>query len=180
VGHTALGDIVRFSALLGGLFAIAFVSAAAAADQWTTFSDPTEAFRLDVPQQPVVSNDSTTNSRGKVIQSIKYMIDHNTSAMLAMVGDYRGWNLDPDSAIASAVQGVQSNGRTLLNDTAVVIDGHAGHDLKLVDTAGDSLTDRIFFFDDHLYQVITVLTPGATPDDRETVARYAGSLHFLR
>ena len=164
--------------LAAALFVLAS-SSAALADGWTTFTDATGVVSLDVPQQPTYSSEKTTGANGQVIDNAKYLIDGDTVAMLLMIGDFSGRNIDPENALNMAVQGTQSEGRTLVSDNAVTVDGHTGRDIKLTDQSGDSLRDVLFFFNDHLYQVITVTTPGATQDQAAEAQRYSASLHFL-
>jgi hypothetical protein len=166
--------------LLAALLFVLGTAFPAWADDWTTFTDASGTFSLSVPQAPAYSSVSTTRPDGSTVASARYMIEKPSVAMLAMVGDFTGMGVDPEKAVDQAVAGTQSEGRTLLSNTAVTIDGHVGRDIKLTDPDGNALADRLFFFNDHLYQIITVAKPAASQDEIGDIARFAGSLHFLR
>jgi len=172
---------MRVKTMLAALAAMLFAAAAEAApDSWTVFTDPTGTFSLSVPEAPQVINNSTTLDNGKKIAMLEYMIDRSSYAMLTMVSDYSGMSIDASRAVDSAVTGVQQDNRTLQSNTLVTLDGHTGRDVTLTDTSGNRYLDRIFFFDNRLYQTITVVPKDASADQTSVAARYAQSLHFLR
>lgn len=171
---------MRLRIWIAAALCVCFTAAAsAAADNWTSFTDPTGTFSLSVPEAPQVINNSTTLDSGKKIAMLEYMIDRGNYALLTMVSDYAGMNIDPSHAVDSAVTGVQQDNRTLLTNTLVTLDGHTGRDVTLSDASGNRYLDRIFFFNDRLYQTITVVPKDATADQTSTATRYAQSLHFL-
>ncbi|HJW42375.1 MAG TPA: hypothetical protein VJ476_14255 [Rhizomicrobium sp.] len=166
--------------LLATLMFVLSATVPAWAADWTTFTDASGTLSLSVPQSPVYSSGSTRRADGGTATTAEYTIDKGNSTMMALIGDFTGMVIDPATARDRAVGGMQTEGRTLLSDQTVTIDGHAGRDVKLTDAAGDAITDRAFFFGDHLYQIITVTTKTATADQVSDAARYAASLHFLR
>lgn len=159
-------------------FALALASTSAAAENWKKFTDPAGAFSLDVPQQPKVESGTSTNN-GHPVPHTNYMIDRGDSAMLMMDSDFSSMKVDPVHGLDGSVANMQTNGRVLLTDVKVTLDGHKGRDVTLTDPEGRILFDRMFFFNNHLYQAITVVPKDASAAQRATVAHYAKSLHFL-
>jgi hypothetical protein len=166
--------------LIAAAMVALFSLPAHAADVWTTLTDPAGVFAIQVPESPTIKNDSTTGNNGVAVPVVEYMIDRNTSAMIVMVGDFTSQNVDPTKAVEGAVQGVQTGNRTLLTDKVDILDGHAGHTVTLYDTDGNQFSDRIFFIDGRLYQVITVVPKVPLAGQVATVARFSDSFHFLR
>ncbi len=162
------------------LVVLCIAPSAQAGDNWTTFTDNSGTFSLSVPETPTFSAETTMGNNGRSVVNAKYLIDLGSVALLATISDFSGMNTDPAAALDLAVKGVQTESRNLLSDQSVMLDGHPGRDVKLTDADGDAFTDRIFFFDDHLYQFITVATKEAGPDQFATAERYSVSLHFLR
>lgn len=161
----------------------AFVPVAAAgpaAPSWTSFTDPAGNFSIDVPQTPEHATRSTQSANGATIALESYSIDRGDCAVMEIVGDYTGMGLDPARALDDAVTGAQKHDRTLLTNVAVTVDGHPGRDITVSNNKGQLLTDRIFFFGDHLYQTITVVPDHATGEQLSITKRFAQSLHFLR
>lgn len=166
-----------FAALIAA--ALALSASAANAAGWTKFTDPAGAFTLEVPETPKVDTGSS-NNQGHAVPHTNYMIDRGDSAMLMMVSDFSGLKVDPVTGLDGSVANMQTSGRVLVSDVKVMLDGHPGRDVTLTDQQGHILFDRLFFFNNHLYQAITVLPQNPTPAQRAMVTRYAKSLHFLR
>lgn len=156
------------------------LGATPAAADWASFTDPDGVFALDVPQTPQLTEKDSTTGQGIPFHLKEYGIDMGDIAMLMMVGDYSGKNVDAVHAVDDAVSGVESDGTKLLTNEVQTIDGHQGRRVTWRDSDGDFFTNRIFFFDDHLYQVITVVGARASDADSGTAERFSGSLHFLR
>lgn len=161
------------------LAAVLFASSATAVfaeDQWTTFSDPTQTFSVSVPETPASSSYVVPETN---IPNSQYTVDRGPAALMSMDADLSKQNSDPSQELDGAVRGVE-NGRTLISDTPITIDGHVGRDLRLTDKDGDALTDRLFLFNNHLYQFMTFMTAAHSSDQAAMVERYSASIHFLR
>lgn len=163
------------------VFAFAFLAAlpAAAADDWVGFTDPGRIFTVSTPKPLHASDASTTTKNGVKIAMTAYGVEYDGIDMFAVAGDYTGLGLDPAKALANGVKAATEHGRTLLADTPLTVDGHAGREIKASDPGGNVYIDRIFFFDDHLYQIIIGLSPGASAAQQAEGTRFLQSLHFL-
>jgi hypothetical protein len=171
---------MRFAATLTALFVLAFAPAASAApDNWFTFTDSTGTFSISVPSQPQIKSKSTTTDAGHEIPLTEYLIDGGDIALMVMVGDYAGLNLDSSTALDNAIAGVQKDNPTPLTDTLVTVNGHVGRDVTWHDGDGDAFSDRMFFFNNHLYQVLTVMPGKPTDDQRNMAERFTQSFHFF-
>ena len=155
---------------------VCFAASAGELDNWTVFTDPTVTFQLSVPQTPKTVDDVTSES----IPYRAFVIDRGGYAMMEMVADYAGRNVDPARVLDQAAEGAQKRNRTLVSNVSVTIDGHPGRDIVVGDAAGKLFHDRVFFFDNHLYQTITVLQHDATDEQKKAADRFTLSLHFLR
>jgi len=171
---------MRFAATLTALLVLAFASPATASQgNWFTFTDSTGTFSISVPSQPQIQSKSTTTDAGHEIPLTEFLIDGGDIALMVMVGDYAGLRLDSSTAIENAIAGVQKDNPTPLTDTLVTVDGHVGRDVTWHDADGDSFSDRMFFFNNHLYQVLTVMPGNPTADQRTTGTRFTESFHFF-
>ena len=175
----------RLTPMLAAIFVSLLVPAASAqapapapAPSWSTFADPDGAFTVDVPQPPTPSHTDEPQSDGSKIVTAKYMVDRGAVAMLVEVSHFEGVQLDPAAALDGAVKGTESEGRTLISDDQIVLAGHPGRSLVLRDGQGNTLTDKMFFFDNALFQAITVVGKDSPDDDRVMVVRFSGSFRF--
>jgi hypothetical protein len=145
---------------------------------WTIFSDPNGVFTVDVPQAPAPSTSEQPRASGGKVVVTQYMVDRGNSALLIVVSRFVDMNVDASKALDQAVSGTASEGRTLVSDDTITLSGHSGRSVALTDKDHDVLTDRIFYFDDCLYQVITTLTPAAADDEKTIAARFVESFRF--
>ena len=168
-----------FIAMLGVAPAFGQTAPAPLANNWSELRDPAGVFLIQVPQPATIKNESTAGQNGANIPVVEYTIDRGPSALIVMVGDFSGLNVDPSQAAAGAVRGVQTGNRKLLTDVIDSLDGQSGRFVTLTDTDANQFTDRIFFVGGRLYQVITVVPKNPQPDDLATATQFSRSFHFL-
>jgi len=170
---------MRIAGITG--LALALLTATAfAADTWSTFTDPSGTFRLEVPQEPVVISRTRPAPNGGQAKGEAYMVSRGSSGMLVKVDDYVGPPADPAVLLQRGIDGLQLHGRKLVSDAPITVDGHVGRDVALVTATGATMTDRLFVIDNRIYQVLTTVAAGAQKDQIDMVTRYSGSLHFLK
>ena len=147
----------------------------AAADAWSTFRDPGAAFTVDMPGTPTVSPDSTKTADGRDVPILSYIIDRGTSAMVA---DFTALTVDPGKAIDGGVSAIASSGKAIQSNVIDQLDGQVGRSITFVDAQNNQYTDRVFFFNGRLYQVLTVLPPNGEAAAKDAAMRFSASFHF--
>lgn len=175
-------DTTARTSIVSGLIRLALItflsSPALADDAWVQLRDPAGVFTVSFPASPTVISDSTVANNGATIPITEYMLDHGEMALIVMVGDFTNQTVDPEAALNGAVNGVQSEGRTLQSDTTDPLDGQLGRSVVFIDSAGKRYTDRIFFIEGYMYQAITALPGNPTDEQSNIVARFNQSFHF--
>jgi len=162
-------------------FLILVNAEAQAADAWTRFQDPGNAFSAQVPATPAVSQDSVTNKDGQKVGMLEYTVDRGTSAIVMIVSDLTAYpDADAGKVIEGAVNGAKGSAKSVVSDTAIQLDGQAGRDVELIDNDGNHIQDRIFFLKGKLYQVMDVLPSAPTAAEKETARRFQKSFHFAK
>lgn len=151
---------------------------ARAADNWTYFADPDGALTLAVPATPVVGHDSTPGADGKPIPIATYLIEREQGALLLTISDLSGV-ADTSHMAQNGVDNLKKAASSGFSDVPITIDGHGGHNIHMTNQAGLKFEDRLFVVGKRMYQIMTVLTPGAKPDAVATAQRFAGSIHFI-
>lgn len=162
--------------LLGAAFIALLFTPALAGDSWSTFRDPGGVFAVDMPGTPTVSADKTKAGDGSDVPILSYVIDRGTSAMIVMVGDFTGFTVDPGKAIDNGVASILAS-KTAQSNKIDQLDGQVGRNLLFAD-AENQYTDRIFFVNNKLYQVLTVVPRSGDAAEKTVAARFSASFHF--
>jgi hypothetical protein len=153
----------------------------AEAAPWVQFTDPNGQFSVMFPHAPWVQTTNTKDADGTTTPITEYAAPEGDgkAAMLMMVADLPGLNVDPqrvmDLAIALFAQDPKNSVQS--NETQT-LDGHVGRYLVLIDKDKNRISDRIFLFGGHMYQALTVTRPDASATDLADVQRFSDSLHF--
>ncbi len=163
--------------LFGAVLVALFLTPAFADDAWSTFRDPAGVFTVDMPGTPTVSPDTTKASDGKDVPILSYVIDRGTSAMIVMVGDFTRFTVDPGKAIDGGVAAIATS-KTIQSNTIDQLDGQVGRIIWFTDTDGNQYSDRVFFVNGKLYQVLTVVPLNGEAAAKTAAARFSASFHF--
>jgi hypothetical protein len=164
--------------IFGAVIAAFLLTAASAEDVWSTFRDPAGAYSVEMPGTPTVSTQSTKAGDGKDIPIVIYTVDRGSAADIVMVADFTGYEVDPGKAIDNGVATISASGKTIQTNTIDQLDGQVGRNIGFVDPDGDHYTDRIFFVNSKLYQVMTVIAANNDPAQKESAGRFSASFHF--
>jgi hypothetical protein len=167
---------------IAGILALALLTAAPAAaeDTWSTFTDPAGVFRIEMPQEPVAITGTHPTPDGRTAKGETYVVNRGATGMMVKVDDYVGPPQDPAVLLERGVAGLQLHDRKLVSDASITIGGHVGRAVALVAATGARMTDRLFFIDNRIYQMLTTVPANASKDQVDMVERCAASLHFLK
>jgi len=158
---------------------ILFAAGAFADTGWLAFRDPDGAFTVDLPATPTVTRDSVKGDNGQPVPMLEYSVDRGSNGMFVIVSDLSTFSLgDGGTVINNAANGIKKLGVSVLSDTTANLDGQVGRELQVVDKDGNHISDRIFFVDKRLYQIMYVLGPTADTAGGADVRRFDGSFHF--
>jgi hypothetical protein len=95
-----------------------------------------------------------------------------------MVGDYTAYNLDGRNVIKGAIGGISEIGNKVQSSAPDILDGQDGRKISFVDGKGLRYTDRLFFVNNRLYQIMTVVASNADSVQQNNDARFNASFHF--
>jgi hypothetical protein len=162
---------------LAALF-IAVSTAASAATTWFPFKDPNGAFTVEVPGTPTVSTDNTNKGPdGTVVPTTTYEASGPPDVAIAIT-DFSKMQYDAGKGIDGGVAAIKEDAVSIQLDQISVLDGQVGHEVAYVDKDGNHVDDRLYFFQDRLYQVLAVTPNDATADDVAQGQHFLASFHF--
>ncbi len=153
----------------------------AAADSWVKFTDPEGHFTVKFPFAPQIERSKNKTDDGATVSIVQYEANEYRVSMMEMVSDFSGQNIDAQGGLDIVIAKLSTSPDYILeNSQNDALDGHVGRYFSMIEkSSGIRLTDRIFFFDNHLYQTMTGTIPNARPGDIADAKRFRESLHFL-
>jgi hypothetical protein len=165
--------------ILFGAAIVAFLLLPSLADDvWKTYRDEAGTFSVQMPGMPKLTTTSSKTDDGREILINTYALGRGSSAFIVMIGDYTAYNLDGRNVIKGAIGALGEVGKKVQSNRPDSIDGHDGREVSFIDGTGPRYTDRLFFVNKRLYQVMTVLAPNADPAQQSNAARFNASFHF--
>ena len=153
----------------------------AAADPWVKYTDPQGHFKISFPFAPLVARSTTTTDDGATVRIVQYEANEYRVSLMLMVSDFSGQKIDPQGGLDLVIAKLSTSSDYIMeNSQNDALDGRVGRFFSMIEkSSGIRLTDRMFFFDNHLYQAMTGTIPNARPGDIADAKRFRESLHFL-
>lgn len=164
--------------LFGAAVVALALTSSLAQDAWKTYRDEASTFTAQMPSIPTLTTTSSKTADGREIIILTYTLSRGSSAFIIMIGDYSAYNVDGRNIIKGAIGGMWEAGKKIESNTPDSVDGQDGRKVSFVDGTGPHYTDRLFFVNKRLYQVMTALAPNADFVQREDAARFNASFHF--
>jgi hypothetical protein len=165
--------------LFAALPLLLLATAAFADTSWFAFPDPDGAFSVDMPSTPTVGHDTAKGDNGIPVPMLEYTVDRGSNAEMVIVSDLSTLSLpDGGTVIDNAIGGIKKEAVTVQSDTIANLDGQVGREIHVTDKDGNLITDRVFFVNHKLYQVLHVLMTGADAAAGTDAQHFDDSFHF--
>ena len=164
--------------LFGAAIVALVLTPAFAEDAWTNYRDEAGTFTMEMPSMPALTTTSSKTADGREIVIRSFTLSRGDSAFVVMVGDYTAYNLDGRNVIKGAIGGISEIGNKVQSSAPDILDGQDGRKISFVDGKGLRYTDRLFFVNNRLYQIMTVVASNADSVQQNNDARFNASFHF--
>jgi len=152
----------------------------AAADvRWQAFRPPGCVCSAEFPGAPIEQKTTIKNTLGEKIPVTQYAVPISASAAVMLsIGDYSAAGVPGigQTMINTVVMNVR-RGRPLESDGTKTVDSHLGRRIEFTQRDGTHVTDLVFYFGRHVYQMMMINT-GEAAEQKEVFERFEHSLHF--
>jgi hypothetical protein len=173
----ALGIIMKTAVIAVALCLAA--SASLADETWLAFRDPGGAFTVEFSGTPTVGHSPSKTPNGLDMDTATYDVS-KTDYELTIADTFGPQvQLDPGRAIDGSVEGFKGEVAQVVSDSISTLDGQVGREVVGIDKDGDTMHDRIYVVNNHVYQVMTVTPKSVTGGAVDPVLKhFAESFHF--
>ena len=160
-------------------FALCLGATAALADMtWSAFNDPNGAFTAEFCARVSISHVADKTADGLDMTIAIYSVSR--PGFETVIEDMSGPKVHPDPvrAVDDVARGFKESLTQVASDTISTVDGWAGRDVIGTNADGDTMRDRIYVVNNHVYQVMTrapLLARGAADP---VLAHFMDSFHF--
>ena len=143
------------------------------------FQPPGCVCRAEFPGTPIEQKTTIKNTLHEPIAVAQYAVAISRSAAVMLsIGDYSQAGVPGigQSMINTVVNNVR-RGKTLESDGTVTVDRHLGRRVEFTQDDGTRVTDVVFYFERHVYQLMTI-NSGDAEAQKDVFARFEKSLRF--
>jgi len=165
--------VISFVAMCAIL--VAAVAPSRADSSWQTYVSPEGRFAVLLPAVPPKTESSPITLWDRVTKSVLFdfsdSVGNDRVNYTVMYGDVPSsvfanfFNGSAESLLAHARDSALRQGRTLLTDAPISLNGNPGRAFSARDAAGNLYVVHYYFANNRFYQLIVVSTPGCTATD---------------
>ncbi len=128
------------------------LSAPALADSWKQFTEPSYAFAVSFPGDPMVETTTYAAPEGRSVEAHVYSVSQDGVAFKMTVADLADAGLEESAVIDNAVKALSQEGEVKLNIPARV--GRVfGRQLSILGSDGSRSSVALFYYEGRLYQI---------------------------
>jgi hypothetical protein len=148
----------------------------AAAEGWTEYAYPKDAFTVAFPAAPTIETTTYQAADGRAVAARVYSVAREGGVFKMTVADLQGAATEENAVIDHAVKALSQGGEVKL-DIPHRISRVYGRQLSIAGPEGSRSMAAVFYFNKRLYQIEGKALPG-NPNAAADAIRFQQSLEF--
>jgi hypothetical protein len=159
-------------------FIVALIAAGgpAAAQNWTEYAYPKDAFTVSFPAKPTVETTTYQTADGRMVEARVYSVTNDSGMFRMMVADLKGAAMVENAVLDHAVKTLSEGGEIKV-DIPHRISRVYGRQLSIVGPEGSRSMAAVFYYNRRLYLIEGKALPGG-PNGTADAIRFQQSLEF--